>query len=110
MEQFFRNVRRQQRRKTGNDSMCRTLQTMLADTPLVKNLDNPAYMEVLLDGKKSLEDLFAGLAAMPGNNTKDYQTDSEKILPVFRGLITQPTLLEKLTRGLNVQPVKTKSN
>jgi len=98
MEQFFRDVRRQHRRKTGNDSMCRTLQTMLADTPLVKNLDNPAYMEVLLDGKKSLEELFAGLTTMPGNDTKDYQADSAKILPGFRGLISQPTLLEKLAR------------
>ncbi len=96
MEQFFRDVRRQHRRKTGNDSMCRTLQTMLADTPLVKNLDNPAYMEVLLDGKKSLEELFAGLTTTPGNDNKDYQTDSAKILPGFRGLISQPTLLEKL--------------
>ena len=76
--------------------MCRTLQTMLADTPLVKNLDNPAYMEILLDGKKSLEELFAGLATMPGNDTKNYQADSAKILPGFRGLISQPTLLENL--------------
>ena len=44
LEQFFRGIRRAHRRKTGNDSMGRTLQTMLADTPLVKNLDNPAYM------------------------------------------------------------------
>lgn len=99
MEQFFRDVRRQHRRKTGNDSLCRTLQTMLADTPLVKNLDNPAYMEVLLDGNKSLEELFAGLAAMPGSDTKEDQADAEKILPGFRRLIAQPTLLEKLASG-----------
>ena len=67
-------------------------------------------MEALLDGKKSLEELFAALAAMPGNDTKDYQTDSEKILPGFRGLITQPTLLEKLTRMVNTQPDPAQSN
>jgi len=110
MEQFFRDVRRQHRRKTGNDSLCRTLQTMLADTPLVKNLDNPAYMEVLLDGKKSLEELFAGLAAMLGDGPKEYQADAEKILPGFRGLISQPTLLEKLARSAHGQPETTKSN
>jgi hypothetical protein len=41
LEQFFRGIRRGQRRKTGNNTMGRILQTMLADTPLVKNLDNP---------------------------------------------------------------------
>jgi hypothetical protein len=49
-EQFFRNIRRAYRRKTGNDSMRRALQAMLADTPLVKSLDNPHYMKILLDG------------------------------------------------------------
>jgi len=110
MEQFFRDVRREQRRKTGNDSMCRTLQTMLADTPLVKNLDNPAYMEVMLDGKKSLEELFASLAAMPDDDGQDFKTDAEKILPGFRGLIAQPALLEKLARVGKIQPDSAKSN
>ena len=32
---------------------------MFADTPLVKNLDNPDYMRILLNGKKSLEEKFA---------------------------------------------------
>lgn len=33
LEQFFRGVRRGHRRKSGNNSMHRVLQTMLADTP-----------------------------------------------------------------------------
>ena len=37
---------------------------MLADTPLVKNPDNPRYMKILLDGKANLEELFAELGAM----------------------------------------------
>ena len=32
---------------------------MLADTPLVKNLENKEYMEIILNGKKSLEERFA---------------------------------------------------
>ena len=32
---------------------------MLAQTPLVKNLENPQYMEILLNGKASLADRFA---------------------------------------------------
>lgn len=59
MEQFFRTIRRAHRRRTGNNSMCKKLQTMFADTPLVKNLENPDYMEIMLMGKKSLEEKFA---------------------------------------------------
>jgi hypothetical protein len=61
LEQFFRNLRRGHRRKSGNNSMRRVLQAMLADTPLVKNLDNPKYMGILLNGKYRLEELFAEL-------------------------------------------------
>jgi hypothetical protein len=64
LEQFFRGVRRTQHRKSGNNSLNRVLQTMLADTPLIKNLDNPAHMKVLLDGRENLDSLFADLGAM----------------------------------------------
>jgi hypothetical protein len=59
LEQFFRTIRRAHRRTTGNNSMCKKLQTMFADTPLVKNLGNPDYMKIMLAGKKSLEEKFA---------------------------------------------------
>lgn len=32
---------------------------MFADTPLVKNLENPEYMKIMLSGEKSLEEKFA---------------------------------------------------
>ena len=32
---------------------------MLAQTPLVKNLENPPYMEILLNGKTNLAERFA---------------------------------------------------
>lgn len=32
---------------------------MFADTPLVKNLDNPDYMRIILNGEKSLKEKFA---------------------------------------------------
>ena len=36
--------------------MCKKLQSMFADTPIVKNPDNPDYMSIILNEKKSLED------------------------------------------------------
>jgi hypothetical protein len=59
LEQFFRSLKRAHRRRTGNASSRRMLRTILAETPLVKNLENPAYMKILLNGKTSLEAVFA---------------------------------------------------
>jgi hypothetical protein len=110
LEQFFRGIRRAYRRKTGNDSMCRTLQTMLADTPLVKNLDNAAYMEFLLDGKKSLEERFAALDATSPVNTADFHADINRTLPGFRALVNKQTLPEEIIRAVKSQPRLAKSN
>ena len=50
MERFFRDFRRDARRKSGTNSISRTLQSMIADTPLVKNLEKTQYLELLLNG------------------------------------------------------------
>ena len=59
LEQFFRYLKRNGRRRSGNHALSKTLKTMLAQTPLVKNLENPPYMEILLNGKADLADRFA---------------------------------------------------
>jgi len=110
LEQFFRGIRRGQRRKTGNNSMSRTLQTMLADTPLVKNLDNPEYVKLLLDGKANLEELFAQLAAMPLTSDAESQADTDRILPGFRALINLPTLPDQVVRLFSEHLSMGKSN
>ena len=59
LEHFFRDIKRSHCRKSGCSAMGTTLKAMLSDTPLVKNLNNPAYMEILLQGKANLEERFA---------------------------------------------------
>lgn len=98
LEQFFRRLRRGHRRKTGNNSMSRVLHAMLADTPLVKNLDNPHYMEVLLDGRASLEELFSELGRKPFTHDNKSQRDIDRILPGFRAIIKLPKLPEQVLR------------
>ena len=51
MEQFFRRLKRDPRRRTGDNSMARRLKTMNSNMPLVKNIENKQYMDILLDGK-----------------------------------------------------------
>jgi hypothetical protein len=111
LEQFFRGIRRGYRRKTGNNSMCRALQAMLADTPLVKNLDNPDYMKILLNGKANLEELFAELGSTHLDVPAEEQLDNtDRILPGFRALINLPALPGQVIRSLTGSVNMVKSN
>jgi hypothetical protein len=111
LEQFFRGMRRGHRRKTGNNSMHRVLQTMLADTPLVKNLDNPAYMEILLDGKENLVELFAELGpSWTTNAAAESQPGTDLLLPGFRALINHPTLPKQVAEFFTRCLERNKSN
>ena len=111
LEQFFRGVRRGHRRKTGNNSMHRVLQTMLADTPLVKNLDNPDYMEILLDGKENLAELFAELGpSWTINAAAESESETDQLLPGYRVLINHPTLPEQIAQLFTRHLERSKSN
>ena len=61
MEQSFRFLKRDQRKKNGLHSLTKTLKGMLADTPLVRNLSNPDYVKILLNGKETLASRFADI-------------------------------------------------
>lgn len=61
LERFFRDLRRMYRKKTGFNTLTKTLKSMIADTPLVKNLENKEYMKIILNGKNSLEERFANV-------------------------------------------------
>lgn len=98
LEQFFRDIRRKHRRKTGNNSMQRVLQTMLSDTPLIKNLDNSKYMDILLDGKANLEELFAEIGNISLEDTDESKIDTDRILPGFRTLSKEPNLPDQVVR------------
>ena len=112
MERFFRSIRRDHRRKSGNNSMRKTLQAMLAETPLVKNLDNPDYMRILLDGRKTLEELFSDLDRTSAEKIMAVQNDADSILPGFRKLIQLPGLPAWVVRwaSSNQEQLAGKSN
>jgi len=59
LEQFFRYLKRNGRKRSGNHALTKTLKTMLAQTPLVKNLENPQYVEIISNGKASIAERFA---------------------------------------------------
>ena len=101
LEQFFRTLKRGNRRRTGNASSSRMLRTMLAETPLVHNLKNPTYMKILLNGKSSLEAVFAEIDINIFRKAfREAQKTLEKIHPKIKLLIALPDFPGRLVAML----------
>lgn len=99
MERFFRDFRRGARRKSGHNSISRFLQSMIADTPLVRNLDNRQYLKVLLNGQATLEERFAQLDIQTvRKELRAAQSPPERVPPQIRQLIGDPAFPEALCR------------
>ena len=64
---------------------------MLANMPLVKNLQNSEYMKILLNGKSSLEELFAEIDAKEvRNELRNCQGNIEKVPAKLKKLTQRP--------------------
>lgn len=78
--------------------MNRTLQTMLADTPLAKNLQNESYMKILLNGKPTLEALFANIdITLVRKQLSNSQSSWERIPAKIKKIISQPEFVHQVT-------------
>ena len=104
MERFFRDLKRQCRRRTGCQALGRTLRTLLPDTTLVNNLQNPQYLKILLDGQPSLEALFAQFApATVREELQKAQQNPERIpraLKRFIGALSSPLPIKNFIENL----------
>ncbi len=98
IERFFRALLRIHRRKNGFGAMCRVFAAMLADTPLVMNLRNKAFMEILLDGKENLAECFADVdAAAVRQELNRLRLGEDLGCAAIRKVIAMPTFLRSLT-------------
>ena len=104
LERFFRDIRRRHRKKSGTNSLGKTLKAMLADTPLVYNLENREYLDILLNGKATLEERFAEIDSQTiREELRKSRDDSEKIPPKINVLIKEQQLPQKLVQFFNKQ-------
>ena len=97
MEQFFRNIMRTYRKKNGFQAMEKILKAMPENTPLVMNLRNKDFMEVLLAGKSDLAQRFADIDAQIVRQEMNRLTEQD-ITPSGRlkKVVNAPTFLQTL--------------
>lgn len=101
LEQFFRYLKRAHRRRTGNASSSGMLRGMLAETPLVKNLQNQAYLPTLLNGKASIEEVFAEIdIAAVRQQLRKVQPNLDQIPPKIEHAIATTDYPDKLLSTL----------
>jgi hypothetical protein len=99
LERFFRDEKRRGRKKTGTASLNRMLKSILANTPLVRNLKNEEYLEIILNGCSSLEERFSQIDAHMVQKEMASSTQKEdKILPAIKKMIKDVKFTEKISK------------
>ena len=97
LELFFRSWKRVYRKKSGMNALENTMKAMPANTPLVRNLNNPQYMHILLNGRSSLEERFAEIdAPLVQRELALLSRGSEKVPPRIKQLIRTPNFPTQL--------------
>ena len=97
LERFFRGEKRLGRKRGGTKSLNKMLKAILSDTPLIRNLENVEYYEIILNGCSSLEERFSLIEAKQvRQKLKEEKKNHEKIPPDVKKIIRQPDLPEKI--------------
>ena len=97
IERFFRSLKYIFRKKSGTHSLSRTMKAMAADMPFIKNLTNPDYMNIILNGKTSLEERFADIdIRVVRKELHNLKCSTGKIPAKIKKLIKDPDLPEAL--------------
>ncbi len=97
LERLFRGEKRCYRKKSGTISLNKTLKTIIADTPLVRNLVNEEYLHTILNGCKTLEERFSQIdAKIVYEQLKKAQKDMEGMSPKMKKIVKQQDLPQKI--------------
>lgn len=98
LERFFRDVKRQNRKKTGAASLNKVLKSILAETPLIQNLRNDEYMKMILNGCPGLAERFSQIdAGQVQQEMAKITENNNKIIPGIKKIIRDEELTVKFS-------------
>ena len=103
LERMFREEKRRSRKKSGTASLNKVLRAMLAETPLVQNLRNKEYMDIVLDGCSTLAERFSQIdAGLVKKEMEAAKNNHERILPSIKKLSRDCDLIKKISASVKV--------
>mgnify|MGYP001600005089 FL=1 len=98
LEQFFRELKRMFRKKSGVFSLNRVVKAILSETPLVKNLGNKEYLQLILNGCQTLEERFSQIDyKIVHDELKKAAIENNKIPKEAKRIIAIENLPSKIT-------------
>jgi len=97
LERFFRQMKHHGRKKSGTASLNKMLKAILADSPLVRNLENDEYMSIILNGCETLAERFSQIDdKLVREKLKEAQDSRNMISPEIKKIITQSDLPKQI--------------
>jgi hypothetical protein len=100
MERLFREFQRSEYKRTGMSTLGRTARAMIAETPMMKNLHCPEYMNIILNGQPTLAARFAQLDMKHIQERMNGSQNEEKL----------PTGLKKILRNSDFHKIFMKAS
>lgn len=101
LERFFRSEKRRDRKKQGCVSLNKTLKAILAKTPLVRNLENQEYLEIILNDCSSLAERFSKIdCKLVREQIEKARKENNRITPEMKKLIRIPNFLQKISAAI----------
>jgi hypothetical protein len=98
MERFFRDFQRCEYKRTGMGTLSRTVRAMVAETPLMKNLECPAFLNIILNGTATLAARFAQLDQMQIQREMGNVKTKDMLAPELKKAIGKPDFYMAFTR------------
>ena len=98
MERFFREFQRCEYKRTGMGTLGRTAQAMVAETPMMKNLDCPEFMNIILNGQPTLAARFSQLDIRRIQEEMTKAKDKEKLPKGLKKIINDSDFYKVFTR------------
>jgi hypothetical protein len=107
MERFFRGEKRRSRKKSGTASLSKILKTILADTPLVRNLEKEEYCRIILNGCSSLAERFSHIdEKIVRERLRQAELNHDRIPPVVKKIIRQSDLPQRILTIYRSESIK----
>jgi hypothetical protein len=99
MERLFREFQRCEYKRTGMGTLGRTARAMVAETPMMKNLDCPEFMNIILNGQPTLAARFAQLDLKSIQENMAKAENKEKLPKGLKKIINDSDFHKVFTRA-----------